>query len=230
MIQNNWSFILDVYTIYWSYSNIQNNRSFILDVYTIYWSYSNGQNRFRRLAGMYTLSSLGTDVWPAIENIYTNLALLYIYSFFPISKKGLFCQFSFFTLRHVPQRGKPYKSPFCSCSRRFNGADVRTVHSRKFICWVHCVRSLIGIIILLHQLHLLYLIFQDWFLYSTLIIVVFLNVCTAIFQGGIIGKKGTDTYLIDLYVLLTSVSDPYHLVGSGSVSGNVDMDPGSAKN
>ena len=153
-----------------------------------------------------------------------------IYSFFPISKKGLFCQFSFFTLRHVPQRGKPYKSPFCSCSRRFNGADVRTVHSRKFICWVHCVRSLIGIIILLHQLHLLYLIFQDWFLYSTLIIVVFLNVCTAIFQGGIIGKKGTDTYLIDLYVLLTSVSDPYHLVGSGSVSGNVDMDPGSAKN
>ena len=25
-------------------------------------------------------------------------------------------------------------------------------------------------------------------------------------------------------------SDPYHLVGSGSVSGNVDMDPGSAKN
>ena len=23
--------------------------------------------------------------------------------------------------------------------------------------------------------------------------------------------------------------DPYHLVGSGSVSGNVDMDPGSAK-
>ena len=30
----------------------------------------------------------------------------------------------------------------------------------------------------------------------------------------------------------TSVSDPdpYHLVGSGSVSGNVDMDPGSAKN
>ena len=24
--------------------------------------------------------------------------------------------------------------------------------------------------------------------------------------------------------------DPYHLVGSGSVSGNVDMDPGSAKN
>ena len=31
---------------------------------------------------------------------------------------------------------------------------------------------------------------------------------------------------------LVSVSDPdpYHLVGSGSVSGNVDMDPGSAKN
>ena len=27
-----------------------------------------------------------------------------------------------------------------------------------------------------------------------------------------------------------SVSDPYHLVGSGSVSGNVDMDPSSAKN
>ena len=27
-----------------------------------------------------------------------------------------------------------------------------------------------------------------------------------------------------------SVSDPYHLVGSGSVSGNVDMNPGSAKN
>ena len=25
-------------------------------------------------------------------------------------------------------------------------------------------------------------------------------------------------------------SDPYHLVRSGSVSGNVDMDPGSAKN
>ena len=31
-------------------------------------------------------------------------------------------------------------------------------------------------------------------------------------------------------VLSNSVSDPYHLVGSGSVSGNVDMDPGSAKN
>ena len=31
---------------------------------------------------------------------------------------------------------------------------------------------------------------------------------------------------------INSVSDPdpYHLVGSGSVSGNVDMDPGSAKN
>ena len=32
------------------------------------------------------------------------------------------------------------------------------------------------------------------------------------------------------YIHTTSVSDPYHLVGSGSVSGNVDMDPGSAKN
>ena len=32
------------------------------------------------------------------------------------------------------------------------------------------------------------------------------------------------------YKVESSVSDPYHLVGSGSVSGNVDMDPGSAKN
>ena len=34
------------------------------------------------------------------------------------------------------------------------------------------------------------------------------------------------------YFQCFSVSDPdpYHLVGSGSVSGNVDMDPGSAKN
>ena len=31
--------------------------------------------------------------------------------------------------------------------------------------------------------------FQAWFLYSTLIIVVFLNICTAVFQGGIIGRK-----------------------------------------
>jgi len=31
---------------------------------------------------------------------------------------------------------------------------------------------------------------QEWFLYSTLIIVVFLNICTAVFQGGIIGVAG----------------------------------------
>jgi len=31
-------------------------------------------------------------------------------------------------------------------------------------------------------------------------------------------------------VFSVSDPDPYHLVGSGSVLGNVDMDPGSAKN
>ena len=37
------------------------------------------------------------------------------------------------------------------------------------------------------------------------------------------------TFSIIYGTLETSVSDPYHLVGSGSVSGSVDMDPGSAK-
>merc|ERR1719184_716250 len=31
---------------------------------------------------------------------------------------------------------------------------------------------------------------QQWFLGSTLIMVVFLNICTAIFQGGLIGVAG----------------------------------------
>ncbi len=151
-------------------------------------------------------SQFGSAVWPAIANIYTNLALLYrrYIHFFQSLKKVYSVNFlSLLYGMSLREKNPINLLKFCSCSRRFNGADVRTVHSRKFICWVHCVHSLKGIIILLQQLHLLYLIFQDWFLYSTLIIVVFLNVCTAIFQGGIIGKKGTDTYLIDLYVLLT---------------------------
>ena len=43
-------------------------------------------------------------------------------------------------------------------------------------------------------------------------------------------KKNFFTLKIQIWTVETSVSDPYHLVGSGSVSGNVDMDPGSAKN
>ena len=33
-------------------------------------------------------------------------------------------------------------------------------------------------------------LFQEWFLYSTLTIVVFLNICTAIFQSGLFGVVG----------------------------------------
>ena len=122
---------------------------------------SKKKNFWRKIPSK-NVSPLGTDVWPAIENIYTNLALLYrrYIHFFQSLKKVYSVNFlSLLYGMSLREENPKNLLKFYSCSRKFNGADVRTVHSRKFICWVHCVHSLIGIIILLQQLHLLYLIF-----------------------------------------------------------------------
>ena len=47
-------------------------------------------------------------------------------------------------------------------------------------------------------------------------------------------KFSNGHYIIIIIIIIIIISvadpDPYHLAGSGSVSGNVDVDPGSAKN
>ena len=79
------------------------------------------------------------------------------------------------------------------------------------------------------HLYLLFLIRQHRYNLSVVLSTSWIAFVNSMFQTCGLEFIYTLYYFFSVFRIRIR-SDPYHLVGSGSVSGNVDMDPGSAKN